>query len=116
MARSFAFVCSLFVVAGVLLMAQRAESVVTCNSVASSLSPCISYIRGLGPLTASCCGGVRSLNNAANTTPTRQLTCNCLKSLATKIPGVKYNLAEGVPALCKVNVPFRISLSTDCSR
>ena len=116
MARSFAFVCSLLVVAGILISAQRAESAVTCATVASSLSPCVNYIRGMGPLTAGCCGGVKSLNSAANTTPTRQLTCNCLKSLATKIPGVKYNLALGVPGLCKVNIPYAISPSTDCSR
>ena len=103
-------------IACILIAAPRAESAVSCNSVASSLSPCINYIRGMGPLTAGCCGGVRNLNSAAKTTPDRQTTCNCLKSFAGRIPGVRFNLAAGVPGMCKVNVPYAISPSTDCSR
>ena len=116
MARSFAFQCALFAIAFFLIVTPSVEGAVTCSTVASSLSPCIGYIRGKGPLMAACCGGVRRLNSAANTTWARQLTCNCLKTLASKIPGVKYNLAAGVPGKCHVNVPFPISPSTDCSR
>ncbi|XP_020253692.1 non-specific lipid-transfer protein-like, partial [Asparagus officinalis] len=94
---------------------QHAEAV-TCSGVASALAPCVNYVRGIGPLQAGCCNGVKTLSSAAMTGPARQATCNCLKSFAAKIPGIKYGLAAGVPAMCNVNVGYAISPSTDCSK
>uniref|UniRef100_A0A2P2IXW2 Non-specific lipid-transfer protein n=1 Tax=Rhizophora mucronata TaxID=61149 RepID=A0A2P2IXW2_RHIMU len=87
---------------------------ITCGTVASALRPCVPYLTGSGPL-GTCCGGVRSLNAAAKTTADRQAACNCLKQAAGGYPGIKPNLASGLPGVCKVNIPYKISTSTNCA-
>ena len=117
MARQVALFSLLVITAAFLLISTpRVESAVTCGTVANAVSPCINYIRGAGPLTPACCGGVKGLNAAANTTPARQTACNCLKSLAGRISGLNAGLARGLPGRCGVNVPFVISTSTDCTK
>lgn len=88
----------------------------TCGQVTSSLATCIGYLRGGGILTPSCCNGVRSLNNAARTTPDRQAACKCLKSAAGSVSGLNLGNAAGLPKACGVNIPYKISPSTDCSK
>ncbi|OWM81633.1 hypothetical protein CDL15_Pgr007671 [Punica granatum] len=92
------------------------ESTVTCGQVASGVAPCLNYLRGGAPLSQSCCGGVKALNGAARTTPDRQAVCKCLKAASASIPGINLGLASGLPSKCGVNVPYKISPSTDCSR
>ncbi|MQL98417.1 hypothetical protein Taro_031129 [Colocasia esculenta] len=99
-----------------LAAAPRANAAISCGQVASNLGPCIDYIRGAAPLSASCCSGVRGLNAAAQTTPDRQAACSCLKSLAGRIPGMQAGLAAGLPGKCGVSIPYPISTSTDCSK
>ncbi|CAN1229985.1 Non-specific lipid-transfer protein [Linum grandiflorum] len=67
--------------------------------------------------TPGCCGGVKSLNAAATTTPDRQAACRCLKSTSASIPAssINYGLAAGLPGRCGVNVGFPISPSVDCN-
>ncbi|CAN0911006.1 Non-specific lipid-transfer protein [Linum grandiflorum] len=95
---------------------QIADGAISCGTVASGIAPCLGYIRGAGPLTPACCGGVKSLNAAAKSTPDRQAACGCLKSAAGRIPGINYGLAGGLPGKCGVNVGFPISPSVDCSK
>ncbi|OWM67056.1 hypothetical protein CDL15_Pgr000508 [Punica granatum] len=93
------------------------ESAVTCGQVTSSLTPCIPYARGVvAAPSAACCSGVRSLNNAAKTTPDRQTACNCLKVIARSITGINYGRVGALPGKCGVSIPYKISPSTDCSR
>lgn len=89
---------------------------ITCGQVSSSVAPCIGYVRTGGVVPPGCCGGIKSLNSAAKTTADRQTTCNCLKSAAGSIPGIKPNLVAGLPAKCGVNIPYKISTSTNCAR
>lgn len=96
--------------------AATSEAAVTCSTVATSMNPCIAYLKGKGgPVPAPCCSGIKSLNSAASTTPDRQTACKCLKSAATSIKGINYGLAAGLPSSCGVSIPYKISPSTDCN-
>ncbi|KAK4381724.1 Non-specific lipid-transfer protein 2 [Sesamum angolense] len=64
----------------------------------------------------SCCSGVKGLYGAAKTTPDRQSVCSCLKSLAGSYKDVDLSKAAGLPVQCGVNIPYKISPSTDCSK
>ncbi|CAL1400962.1 unnamed protein product [Linum trigynum] len=98
-----------FVALMVVMVASRqpaANGAVTCGLVASSVAPCLNYITRKGPLVASCCGGVRSLNGAASSTPARREACHCLKTIAGSVPGINYSIAGGIPGRCNVRLPF----------
>ncbi|CAA6668985.1 unnamed protein product [Spirodela intermedia] len=105
-----------FVVLCLLVAAPCANAAVSCPKVASSIAPCVNYIRGKGPLTPACCNGVRALNSQAKTPADRRATCNCLKSYAGKIPGLNPSLTSGLPGKCGVSVPYPISTKTDCTK
>ena len=89
---------------------------ITCGQVSGSVAPCIGYLRAGGPPPEPCCNGVRSLNAAARTTPDRQTACNCLKQAASAVPGLNPNYAASLPRACGVSIPYKISISTDCSK
>ncbi|CAL1378442.1 unnamed protein product [Linum trigynum] len=91
-----------------------AVDAITCGQVTSSLAPCLGYLTGSGPVTPGCCNGVRSLNGAAQTTPDRQAACECLKSTAGSVRGLDLSKAAGLPGACGVNIPYKISPSTNC--
>ncbi|KAK4796494.1 hypothetical protein SAY86_028820 [Trapa natans] len=110
------FTTAVAVVTLLACMFMATESVLNCGQVASSLAPCLAYLRNAGPLQPPCCAGVRSLNNAASTTPDRRTACTCLKTVATSIGGINLALARTLPSKCGVSIPYDISPSTDCSR
>ncbi|KAK8926563.1 hypothetical protein KSP39_PZI018599 [Platanthera zijinensis] len=95
---------------------RQATAGISCGQVLSPLEPCLNYILGRGALPPQCCGGVRSLNAAAKTTPDRQTACGCLKTLAAQIPNFKPGLAAGLPGKCGVSIPYPISTTTDCTK
>ncbi|XP_047975670.1 non-specific lipid-transfer protein 1-like [Salvia hispanica] len=97
------------------LMAAVAEAEITCGTVLSHISVCIPYVTNKGPIGA-CCNGVKSLNDAAKTTPDRQAVCNCLKNMATSTPSIDYGKAAGLPKECGVDIPYIISPDIDCSK
>ncbi|KDP22770.1 hypothetical protein JCGZ_00357 [Jatropha curcas] len=90
---------------------------ITCGQVTSALAPCITYLRTRGAKTPppNCCNGVRSINSAAKSTPDRQQACQCLKQAAGSVSGIIPGNAEALPGACKVNIPYKISLSTNCN-
>ncbi|KAL0349306.1 UNVERIFIED_CONTAM: Non-specific lipid-transfer protein 2 [Sesamum angustifolium] len=98
----------------VVAVAPRSEAAIGCNTVVSYLNPCLPYITNKGPL-GKCCSGVKGLYDAAQTTPDRQSVCNCLESLTGTYANVDLNKAAGVPKQCGVNVPYKISPSTNCT-
>ncbi|KZV14189.1 non-specific lipid-transfer protein 2-like [Dorcoceras hygrometricum] len=111
---------ALLVMITVALFAQpapTAEAAVSCDSVLSSLTPCLGFVLvGVGNPSTSCCNGVRSIFNGATTTEDRQAVCSCLKSLASSATPSIINNAAALPGKCSVSVPYAISPSTDCSR
>lgn len=88
----------------------------SCSQIQGSLIPCLSYLRTGGQPSPSCCTAVTNLNKAASTTADRQNACRCLKSAAgaSTQGGLDPKYAAGLPALCKVNIPYKISISTNC--
>ncbi|XP_071720437.1 non-specific lipid-transfer protein 1-like [Rutidosis leptorrhynchoides] len=93
-----------------------AEGAVTCQSVVTSLTPCASYLTTGGQAPPACCSGVNSLFKAAATTTDRQTACRCMQQAARMVPGINPNAASSLPGKCGVNIPYKISPSTDCSK
>ncbi|PIN05766.1 hypothetical protein CDL12_21691 [Handroanthus impetiginosus] len=93
----------------------RGEAAISCSSVASYLNPCLPYVTNKGPL-GGCCNGIKGLFAAAKTTADRQSVCNCLKSLAGSTAGISPDKAAGLPGQCGINIPYKISPSTDCAK
>ncbi|KAI3742790.1 hypothetical protein L1987_60486 [Smallanthus sonchifolius] len=92
------------------------DAAVTCQLVVSSLTPCASYLTRGGPVPPSCCNGINSLYKAAATTTDRQTACKCMEQAAGMIPGLSLNAASSLPGKCGVNIPYKISPTTDCSK
>ncbi|KAG6424015.1 hypothetical protein SASPL_114424 [Salvia splendens] len=69
-------------------IATPSEAAIGCSKVVSYLNPCLPYVTGQGPL-GGCCGGIQGIN-------------------ASK--------AACLPAQCGINIPYKISPSTDCSK
>ncbi|KAK5793395.1 hypothetical protein PVK06_034539 [Gossypium arboreum] len=118
MASSMSLKLACVVVLCMVVGAPLAQGAVTCGQVTNSLAPCINYLRGsgAGAVPPVCCSGIKSLNSAAQTTPDRQAACRCIKSAAAGITGINFGLASGLPGKCGVNIPYKISPSTDCNR
>lgn len=94
----------------------QVEAAVSCNAVANDLTPCFNFVLygGTAP-PFNCCQGIRSLYNEATATADRQAICNCLKSVANSATPAMINNAAALPSKCGVNIPYKISPSTDCS-
>ena len=99
-----------------MLVAAPYTEAITCGQVASSLAPCVGYLSKGGDVPPACCSGVKSLNSAAQTTPDRQAACGCLKSAYSSNSGINPANAASLPGKCGVNIPYKISPSTDCSK
>ncbi|CAI9268706.1 unnamed protein product [Lactuca saligna] len=96
--------------------APYAEADISCRQVIKILSPCIDYLTEGGGVSTVCCNGVRALNNAANTTCDRQMACRCLKSASAENSGINPINAASLPHKCRVNIPYKISRSTNCTQ
>lgn len=107
--------CFVVVVAMVAAAAHVAEAGISCSQVLSTVSPCLGYLQRGGAVAAPCCDGVKSLNQAAATTPDRQAVCGCIKSLAPSV-GAKTDNINSLPDKCGVPLPYRYSPSMDCSK
>ncbi|KAM3338931.1 non-specific lipid-transfer protein 2 [Capsicum galapagoense] len=103
-----------FVLFCMVVVAPHAEAL-TCGQVTGGVAPCLPYLTGRGPL-GGCCGGIKGLLGAAKTPADRKTACTCLKSAANAIKGIDVAKAAGLPAACGVNIPYKISPSTDCSK
>ncbi|KAI3488354.1 hypothetical protein L1887_47645 [Cichorium endivia] len=104
------------VVVCMVVSAPYAEAALTCGQVVSKMLPCLAYLRAGGAVPPACCSGVKSLNAAAQTTPDRKTACGCLKSAYASYTGINTNNAVSLPGKCGVNIPYKFSPSTDCSK
>ncbi|XP_057804313.1 non-specific lipid-transfer protein 1-like [Salvia miltiorrhiza] len=109
------FLAAIMVVAA--LAPPHAEAAISCNTVATDLSPCINYVLyGGAPVPpVNCCQGIKSLYNQASATADRQAVCSCLKSVASSATPAIVTNAAALPGKCGVSIPYKISPSTDCS-
>ncbi|CAL0324628.1 unnamed protein product [Lupinus luteus] len=97
------------------VVAAPVAQAITCGEVAQNLSPCIGYVASGGAVPPACCGGVKSLVSSAQSTSDKRTVCNCLKSAASTIPSYNDANAASLPGICGVNIPFKISISTNCA-
>ncbi|KAL2337601.1 hypothetical protein Fmac_012047 [Flemingia macrophylla] len=107
--------CVVAVLCMIVVSAPMAEGAISCGQVVSSLAPCIGYLQKGGAPSSSCCSGVKNLNSAATTTADRQAACRCIKSAAGTISGFNAGNAASLPGKCGVNIPYKISTSTNCA-
>ncbi|XP_077244755.1 non-specific lipid-transfer protein 1-like [Tasmannia lanceolata] len=99
----------------ILLSSSYAEAALSCGTVIGKLTPCLNYLRMGGAVPPACCTGVQGLNAVAKTTPDRQTACGCMKSAAAGISGLQLPFAASLPGKCGVNIPYKISPTTDCT-
>lgn len=100
----------------VAIVPHTVQGAMTCQMVINSLTPCATYVTRGGPVPPSCCSGISSLYRAATTTTDRQTACKCLEQGVGMIPGLNLDAASTLPSKCGVNIPYKISPSTDCSK
>ncbi|EXC23821.1 Non-specific lipid-transfer protein [Morus notabilis] len=116
MASSSSVKIACVVVIAMVVVAAPAAEALSCGAVSSNLAPCINYAKsGLGPVPGGCCTGIRNVNSMARTSKDRQDACRCLQNAATAIKGLKLNVIAGLPSKCGVNIPYKISPSTNCN-
>ncbi|CAJ1969561.1 unnamed protein product [Sphenostylis stenocarpa] len=89
---------------------------ITCGDVDRDLTPCIGFLQKGGVVPTGCCNGVKTILNSARTTADRRGVCNCLKTAAGAVRGLNPNNAQALPGKCGVNIPYKISTSTNCAR
>ncbi|KAI5655147.1 hypothetical protein M9H77_32334 [Catharanthus roseus] len=99
----------------VAIAATPGAEALTCAQVTGAVRPCIPYLTSNVALPPTCCGGIKSLLSQAKTTPDRQTACNCLKTAARAFP-INLAKAAALPGQCGVNIPYKISPSTDCTK
>lgn len=87
-----------------------------CYEITQMITPCMPYLldRTRVPY-GQCCDGVVALNRAVSTRVDRVATCNCLKSVAPKFPGIHFSRAATLPRSCGVLINITISPSVDCN-
>ncbi|GLJ47204.1 hypothetical protein SUGI_0996430 [Cryptomeria japonica] len=97
-------------VGAAMMISGGVKAAISCSTVTSDLSGCLSYVTGgSSQPSASCCSGVRTLNSAAATPPDRRAACSCIKSIAGEVPGFRWDRAGQLPAQCGVNIGFPIT-------
>lgn len=108
----------LIIICLLVVLAPCSEAAISCNTVFSSLIPCLSYVtKGGKKVQPACCSGIKSLYAAAKTTADRRSVCSCLKSAASSVTGINFKYAAQLPGKCGVkNIPFKISPNVDCSK
>ena len=80
---------------------------ISCPDVLNDLSPCLPFLQGNAPLPSDqCCGGVRALYAAADTSPARQATCRCLKAAYLQVHA-QLPAAQALPGTAASRSPTR---------
>ncbi|KAL6132952.1 hypothetical protein ACLB2K_065189 [Fragaria x ananassa] len=62
------------------------------------------------------CTNLRNMVNSATSTVDRQNACKCLKAAAAKFQTINPDNAAKLPYNCNVNIPYKISINTNCAR
>ncbi|XP_050383564.1 non-specific lipid-transfer protein 1-like [Argentina anserina] len=92
-----------------------AKAAMTCPQIRGGMVPCINYLSKGGSPSAACCTNLKNMVNSATTTIDRQDACKCLKEAAGALQGINPTNAARLPSNCKVNIPYKISMSTNCA-
>ncbi|KAK9224168.1 hypothetical protein WN944_012618 [Citrus x changshan-huyou] len=101
----------------ILVLAVSASRVhaMSCSEAVTTLMPCVPFVVGSDPRpTASCCLGVKTVNDQATTKEDRRALCECLKKAGPAL-GAKPEKAKQLPGLCGIKVPVPIDPNIDCN-
>ncbi|GAY35304.1 AAI domain-containing protein [Citrus sinensis] len=102
----------------ILVLAVSASRVhaMSCSEAVTTLMPCVPFVVGSDPRpTASCCLGVKTVNDQATTKEDRRALCECLKKAGPAL-GAKPEKAKQLPGLCGIKVPVPIDPNIDCNK
>lgn len=116
MARRDLLSASFAVVMVMMIGGWTSEAAISCGQVIPALTPCISYVRAGGNMPVACCAGARSVLSMSKANADLKIACGCIKQMTMSVPGVKYDLVNSIPGKCGVAIPWKLSLSLDCSK
>lgn len=88
----------------------------TCGMVYHAVSPCLGYLTNKHGLRLRCCEGLTLLYSAARSGRDRRMACRCLKNAASRMRNINYQRASHLQGACGIQIPYKISPRTDCSR
>lgn len=103
------------IVVCVCMVVFTAHAATDCQTVATNMAQCRTYLKNGGAVPAACCNGVRSLKTSASTTTKKRAFCECMKTQA-RSNGVNAQYAASLPDKCKVQIGYPISYNTDCTK
>ncbi|KFK29949.1 hypothetical protein AALP_AA7G198800 [Arabis alpina] len=103
------------VVTLLMVIAYHEGEAIVCSQVNMFLAPCLTYLKAGGAPSVPCCGGLNSLKNAAPGIADKQAACNCLKNVASTIPGINDDNAKQLPAKCGVDLGVPFTKTVDCN-
>ncbi|KAK3188783.1 hypothetical protein Dsin_028344 [Dipteronia sinensis] len=109
---------SMFLVLSVLfLVGNMSEAArITCGTVSSKAAACVPYASGKARAPSpKCCSNLRQLAGLVKNVGDKKAICQCLKD-AGKSMGIQDRYLTKIPRACNINVGFRVSASTDCSK
>lgn len=109
---------SAFVVLSIIYcFAQMSNAAAPCGNVDMKAAACIAYVTGKAPSPAGpCCTNLQALAKTVKTVNDKKAICQCLKDGVKKFTGVQDSLLGKIPAMCKINVGFPVSLNTNCDK
>lgn len=106
----------LCIIVACMVVAAPYATALTCKDVTSKLISCLNYLKEGGKVSVGCCKGVKALDAAAKTTADKKIACACMKNAYKAIEGIKTDNALVLPKKCGVDIPYKLSPSTDCSK
>lgn len=97
------------------LLANLSDAVVPCGTVDIKAASCVAYATGRNPNPSpACCSGLQQLAQTVRTVEDKKAICRCLKAGVRSFAGVQDRFLSRIPAACKINVGFPVSMSTNC--
>ncbi|CDP12600.1 unnamed protein product [Coffea canephora] len=86
-----------------------------CGTVDAKAAACVSFARGKDRKpAAACCTGLQQLAQTVKNVNDKKAICRCLKTGVKSFPGVQDKYMSKIPAACRINVGFPISMNTNC--
>lgn len=88
---------------------------ISCGTVDMKAAPCVTFAQGKSPTPApACCSGLQQLASSVKSVNDKKAICRCLKAGVKNFGGVQDKYLSKIPAACKIQVGFPISLNTNC--
>ncbi|KAG5515998.1 hypothetical protein RHGRI_036890 [Rhododendron griersonianum] len=107
---------SMTLLLSLLFFVARIEAAILCNTVTQKAAPCLTYATGKDKNpSAGCCTGLQQLVKSVGSVADKKQICRCLQASAKNM-GIQDRFLSQLPNVCKINVGFRVSTSTNCEK